>query len=105
VRHRPAGKPFSVDSRKFESANRAPEGHSAAFSPKRVRLLRIALFLALLVFCFSAAATRVEDCRTVAGGFDNGFNSSFSIGSRTVCTTETMAAYSVEQALTLLKSK
>jgi hypothetical protein len=71
----------------------------------RVRLLRIALFLALLVFCFSAAATRVEDCRTVAGGFDNGFNSSFSIGSRTVCTTETMAAYSVEQALTLLKSK
>jgi hypothetical protein len=110
-----------VDSRKFESANRAPEGHSAAFSTKvlpmtnitmpasvratRARLLRIALFLALLVFCFSAAATRVEDCRTIAGDFDNGFGSDFSIGPRMVCTTETMAAYSVQEALTLLKSK
>jgi hypothetical protein len=119
--HRPLGKPFSVDSRKFESTNRAPEGHSAAFSTKvlpmtnitlpmsvratRARLLRIALFLAVLMLCFSAAATRVEDCRTVTGDFDNGFNSGFSIGPRTVCTTETMAAYSVEEALTLLKSK
>jgi hypothetical protein len=68
-------------------------------------ILRISLFLALLVFCFSAAATRVEDCRTIAGDFDKGFGGGFSIGPRTVCTTETMAAYSVEEALTLLKSK
>jgi hypothetical protein len=117
----PGGKRFSVDSQKLESANRAPEGHSAAFSTKvlrmtditmpisvratRARLMRIALFLALLVLCCSAAATRVEDCRTVGGNFDNGFNSGFSIGPRMVCTTETMAAYSVEEALTFLKSK
>jgi hypothetical protein len=71
----------------------------------RARLLRIALILALLVLCFSAAATRVEDCRAVAGDFDSGFNGGFSVGPRMVCTTETMAAYSVEEALTLVKGK
>jgi hypothetical protein len=121
IRAASPGERFSVESRKFESANRALEGHAAAFSTKvlrmtditmpisvratRARLLRIALFLALLVLCFFAAATRVEDCRTVAGDFDSGFNSGFSIGPRRVCTTETMAAYSVEEALTFLKGK
>jgi hypothetical protein len=71
----------------------------------RARLLRMALFLGLLVLCFFAAATKVEYCRTVTGDFNSGFRSDFLIGPRMVCTTETMAAYSVEEALTLLKGK
>ncbi len=66
----------------------------------RVRLLRIALFLGILVICFSAAATRVERCRTVGADFDARiFSSGFSIQPRTVCTTELMAAYAIEEAL------
>lgn len=60
----------------------------------RVRLIRIAFLLGILALCFSAAATRVERCRTLKGDFDaRAFSRDFSIQPRTVCETESMSFY------------
>jgi hypothetical protein len=101
---------------KFVAANRSWQGHSAAFSTKRLPmipitmsasiratragLLRIAIFLGILVLCFSAAATRVERCRTIGADFDaRSFGDDFSIHPRTVCATESIAFYAIGDVL------
>ncbi len=76
-----------------------------SFRATRARLVRIALLLGLLALCFSAAATRVEHCRTIAGELDNGSSGGLSVGPRTVCTTEIMAAYVMGEAWAYLKRK
>jgi hypothetical protein len=72
----------------------------------RVRLIRIALFLGIIALCVSVAATRVERCRTVKGDFDaRAFSHDFSIQPRTVCETESVAAYMFAEAWDYLKGR
>jgi hypothetical protein len=122
VRHRPGEQAISRGQSEIRVRESAPEGHPAAFSTKRlpmthitmpvsvratrVRLLRIALFLGILVLCFAAAATRVEGCRTVEADFDaRRFSSDFLIQPRTVCTTESFAAYGIGEFWGYLKGR
>lgn len=68
------------------------------FSPlvaARRRGIRVMLFLGLLAFCVSAAATKVDRCKQIGGAFNTGFSEDFFV-SHKVCGSESLGLVAVD---------